>query len=39
MANLQCIQDIDWIVCELIEQVSGKVSCRPVVREFCRIRS
>lgn len=39
MANLQSIQDIDWIVCELNEQVSGKVSSRPVGREFCRIRS
>jgi uncharacterized protein (DUF433 family) len=24
--------DIDWTICELIEQVPGKVSGRPVVR-------
>jgi uncharacterized protein (DUF433 family) len=24
--------DIDWLACELIEQVSGKVSGRPIVR-------
>jgi uncharacterized protein (DUF433 family) len=24
--------DIDWIACELIEQVPGKVSGRPIVR-------
>ena len=24
--------DIDWLACELIEQVPGKVSGRPVVR-------
>lgn len=32
MANLQTATDIDWIACELIEQVPGKVSGRPVVR-------
>lgn len=26
------IEDIDWTQCELIEQVPGKVSGRPVVR-------
>ena len=24
--------DIDWLACELIEQISGKVSGRPIVR-------
>ena len=24
--------DIDWIACELIEQIPGKVSGRPIVR-------
>ena len=39
MANLETVTDIDWIACELIEQVPGKVSGRPVVRgtAFCRI--
>ena len=23
---------MDWIACELIEQISGKVSARPIVR-------
>ncbi len=33
MTNLETASDIDWMACELIEQVPGKVSCRPVVRE------
>lgn len=32
MANIETVTDIDWIACELIEQVPGKVSGRPVVR-------
>ena len=32
MANLQTQTDIDWTACELIEQVPGKVSGRPIVR-------
>ena len=32
MANLETVTDIDWIACELIEQVPGKVSGRLVVR-------
>ena len=32
MTNLEAASDIDWLVCELIEQVPGKVSGRPVVR-------
>ena len=32
MANLETVSDIDWMACELIEQVPGKVSGRPVVR-------
>ena len=31
MAQLD-LDDIDWIRCELIEQVPGKVSGRPVVK-------
>ncbi len=30
MANVDT--DIDWLACELIEQVPGKVSGRPIVR-------
>jgi len=30
MANVNT--DIDWLACELIEQVPGKVSGRPIVR-------
>jgi uncharacterized protein (DUF433 family) len=26
------LTDIDWLACELIEQVPGKVSGRPIVR-------
>ena len=32
MTNLETVADIDWMACELIEQVPGKVSGRPVVR-------
>jgi len=32
MAKLDTASDIDWTACELIEQVPGKVSGRPVVR-------
>lgn len=32
MADLETVTDINWIACELIEQVPGKVSGRPVVR-------
>ena len=32
MTNIETPSDIDWIACELIEQVPGKVSGRPVVR-------
>ncbi len=32
MAELDTLSDIDWAGCELIEQVPGKVSGRPVVR-------
>ncbi|HME08886.1 MAG TPA: DUF433 domain-containing protein [Bryobacteraceae bacterium] len=32
MANLNTDLDIDWMACELIEKVPGKVSGRPVVR-------
>ena len=32
MAKLDTVSDIDWMTCELIEQVPGKVSGRPVVR-------
>ena len=30
MANVDT--DIDWLACELIEQIPGKVSVRPIVR-------
>ena len=30
MANVDT--DIDWLACELIEQIPGKVSGRPIVR-------
>jgi len=33
MANTATDLEIDWMACELIEAVSGKVSGRPVVRE------
>lgn len=32
MAHLNADSDIDWMECELIEKVSGKVSGRPIVR-------
>jgi uncharacterized protein (DUF433 family) len=32
MAKLHTVSDVDWTACELIEQVPGKVSGRPVVR-------
>jgi uncharacterized protein (DUF433 family) len=32
MAKLQTATDIDWTACELIEQIPGKVSGRPIVR-------
>jgi len=32
MTNIAAVSDIDWMACELIEQVSGKVSGRPVLR-------
>jgi uncharacterized protein (DUF433 family) len=30
--NIDTGSDIDWMACELIEQVPGKVSGRPIVR-------
>ena len=32
MANAEADLEVDWMACELIEQVPGKVSGRPVVR-------
>ncbi|MBV8897121.1 MAG: DUF433 domain-containing protein [Acidobacteriaceae bacterium] len=32
MASLDTDSDIDWMQCELIERVPGKVSGRPIVR-------
>jgi uncharacterized protein (DUF433 family) len=32
MAKLETASDIDWMTCELIEQIPGKVSGRPIVR-------
>ena len=32
MTNIEAVPDIDWMACDLIEQVPGKVSGRPVVR-------
>ncbi len=32
MVNLHTQIDVDWTACELIEQVPGKVSGRPIVR-------
>jgi len=32
MTNIEAVSDIDWMACELIERVPGKVSGRPVVR-------
>jgi uncharacterized protein (DUF433 family) len=32
MADVETGSDIDWMTCELIAKISGKVSGRPVVR-------
>lgn len=32
MATLDTTSEIDWTACELIEQIPGKVSGRPIVR-------
>jgi uncharacterized protein (DUF433 family) len=32
MAKLDTDSDIDWMACELIEKIPGKVSGRPIVR-------
>ncbi len=32
MAIVGADSDIDWMACELIEQIPGKVSGRPIVR-------
>jgi uncharacterized protein (DUF433 family) len=32
MANAETDIEIDWMACELIEKVPGKVSGRPIVR-------
>jgi uncharacterized protein (DUF433 family) len=32
MANVDTDSVVDWMACELIEQVPGKVSGRPIVR-------
>jgi uncharacterized protein (DUF433 family) len=32
MANIDTDSDIDWMACELLEQIPGKVSGRPIVR-------
>jgi uncharacterized protein (DUF433 family) len=32
MANAEIGSDIDWMACELIETIPGKVSGRPIVR-------
>jgi uncharacterized protein (DUF433 family) len=32
MARINTASEIDWTQCELIEQVPGKVSGRPIVR-------
>jgi len=32
VANVGTESDIDWMACELIEQIPGKVSGRPIVR-------
>jgi len=32
MARIDATSEIDWTQCELIEQVPGKVSGRPIVR-------
>jgi uncharacterized protein (DUF433 family) len=32
MANVNTDADVDWMACELVEIVPGKVSGRPIVR-------
>ena len=32
LKNVDTDSDIDWMACELIEQIPGKVSGRPIVR-------
>ena len=32
MAGIGTTSDIDWMACELIEKIPGKVSGRPIVR-------
>jgi uncharacterized protein (DUF433 family) len=32
MANVETDLEIDWMACELIEKIPGKVSGRPIVR-------
>ena len=32
MRNIETDSGIDWMACELIEQIPGKVSGRPIVR-------
>lgn len=32
MANVDTDSDIDWMACELIDKIPGKVSGRPIVR-------
>jgi uncharacterized protein (DUF433 family) len=32
MANIDTDSEIDWMACELIERIPGKVSGRPIVR-------
>jgi len=32
MANVDTDVEIDWMACELIERIPGKVSGRPIVR-------
>jgi uncharacterized protein (DUF433 family) len=32
MARANTVSEIDWMRCELIEQIPGKVSGRPIVR-------
>jgi uncharacterized protein (DUF433 family) len=35
MANIDTDSEIDWMACELIERIPGKVSGRPIVRGTC----
>ncbi len=32
MAQIETTTEVDWLACELIEQIPGKVSGRPIVR-------